>query len=259
MTQVIIDGDIFLYQCAFAAEREVCWDENEEFYTLFGELGPACRAFEGQVTSVLKIIGVKDYLICFTGKNVFRKSYDTAYKANRAGKRKPVVLSPLRDYIIKAHPTKRVDNLEADDLLGLLAGQSDIMVTSDKDLLTVPGLHFDPKIGSRGVVQVTPHEAIYTHFLQTLMGDSVDNIKGCPRIGPVTARKKLHAGPPSEMWEQVINLFSTAGLSEEYALTQARLTYILRGDDFDFTTNTVRDWEPGLYNQYDRTTPALDH
>jgi DNA polymerase-1 len=256
-SKIIIDGDIFLYQCAFASETEVCWDAGKNFYTLYGELGPAQRAFSEQVDKVVSTVGVDDFIICFSGKDIFRKKLDPEYKANRSGKRKPVVLVPLREYIMEKYRSMAVPHLEADDLLGILAQEDDIMVTSDKDLQTVPGLHYDPrseaKKGESGVFQIKPHEAIYHHLIQTLTGDSTDNIKGCPKVGPVTARKKLRAAPPSDMWSQVVGIFEESGMNEEYAITQARLTYILRGDDYDFRTGNINHWTPETYNEYDRT------
>jgi hypothetical protein len=50
-----------------------------------------------------------------------------------------------------------------------------------------------------------------------------------------------------------VGIFEESGMNEEYAITQARLTYILRGDDYDFRTGNINHWTPETYNEYDRT------
>lgn len=252
-TRLIIDGDIFLYQQAFAAETEICWDEENELWTLYGELPQARAGFEESISKVQEVTGIKDYIVCFTGKKVFRLDLLPEYKVNRSGKRKPVLINPLRDYIRDKHPSMTVPHLEADDLLGCLAGPRDIMVSSDKDLQTVPGMHFNPNDPLRGVEQIVPLEAAYNHFIQTLTGDSVDNFKGCPGVGAVTARKLVPAGPPREMWNSVVEAFAKKGLDESHALTQARMAYILRGNDYNFTTNEITHWTPENYSEQDRS------
>lgn len=252
-SRIIIDGDIFLYRASFGAESEVCWDTSEDFWTLYGDLNEAKSSFNEQVQRVIETVGISDICICFSGRDIFRKKFFEAYKANRIGKRKPVLLKPLRDAIEAKYNCLTIQHLEADDLLGLIAKEGDIMCSSDKDLLTVPGMHYNPMQSERGVIQVTPHEAIYTHFIQTLCGDTADNFKGCPGVGVMTARKKMLVAPPGEMWKTVVSLFEAAGLTEDDALVQARLSYILRGDDYDFITGQINLWTPEKYNEHDRT------
>jgi len=252
-TRLIIDGDIFLYRASFGAESEVCWDSSKDFWTLYGDLNEAKSSFNEQVQKVQETTGVDDVLICFSGRDIFRKDFFPEYKANRSGKRKPVLLAPLREAITAKYSCLTIQHLEADDLLGIVATEGDIMCSSDKDLMTVPGLHYNPAQSERGVIQVTPHEAVYTHFIQTLCGDTADNFKGCPGVGVMTAKRKMLVAPPSEMWSTVVSLFEDAGLTPEDALTQARLSYILRGGDYDFVTGNINLWTPERYNEYDRT------
>lgn len=166
------------------------------------------------------------------------------YKANRANSRKPVVYNPLKDFIRQRWETVEYPRLEADDILGIMSNSRDIMVSSDKDLLTVPGKHLNPEKLEQGVVGVTKEQAYYHHMTQTLVGDSTDNYKGCPGVGPVAAKKLLDGLSPSEMWPAVVARYAKSKLSEDHALTQARLAHILLPGEYDCRSQEVSLWNP---------------
>lgn len=134
----------------------------------------------------------------------FRHELFADYKAHR-----PPMPDELRSQIEPLHqvvealglPLLMVPGVEADDVLGSLAMQSEqqvIIATSDKDLAqlvneriqlidTMSNRQLDPA----GVVEkfgVTPAQII--DFL-ALTGDSSDNIPGVPKCGPKTAAKWL--------------------------------------------------------------------
>ena len=83
-------------------------------------------------------------------------------------------------------------------------------------------------------------------MIQTLTGDQVDNIKGCPTVGEVKARRILapHMHSYKEMWEAVVDTFKKNGLSEKVALMEARMARILRASDYDFKTKKPILWSP---------------
>ena len=98
----------------------------------------------------------------------------------------------------------RVEGVEADDVIGTLAdrasraGLTTVISTSDKDMAqlvderttlinTMTGVASDPD-GVRKKFGVSP--AQFVDYL-ALVGDSVDNIPGVPRVGPKTAVKWL--------------------------------------------------------------------
>ena len=45
-------------------------------------------------------------------------------------------------------------------------------------------------------------------------------------------------------WQHVLKAYAKAGLSEEEALTQARVARICRSNDYDFKTKQVILWSP---------------
>ena len=82
--------------------------------------------------------------------------------------------------------------------------------------------------------------------MQTLTGDQVDNIKGCPTVGKVKAERILapHKSSYKNMWNAVVETFKKNGLSEKVALQEARMTRILRAEDYNFKTKKPILWSP---------------
>ena len=132
--------------------------------------------------------------------------------------------------------------LEADDTLGILATNGEysrnIIVSVDKDMLTIPCEYYN--MDKEVTETVDTKLADYMHLYQTLVGDSTDNYKGCPGVGPKKAADILKI--PS--WSRVVTAIKQAGLTEEDALVQARVARILRANEYNFETGEVISWEP---------------
>ena len=118
----------------------------------------------------------------------------------------PIIKDILRAYRI---PILEVSGYEADDVIGTLAHQADqqgiktYMMTPDKDygqLVTENALIYRPKFGDKEF-EVMGIERVKEKFgierpeqiidLLGLMGDSSDNIPGCPGVGEKTAQKLI--------------------------------------------------------------------
>lgn len=177
-----------------------------------------------KVLTHYKYEGEYKVILAFTDKNNFRKKILPSYKANRAGKRKPLGYFKVRDWLMENYYCKIIENLEADDVIGLIATSSNaIIVSGDKDFKSVPGKFYD--FCRDEFYEISEEEANYNHLYQNLVGDTADNYKGCPGVGPVSAKKILDANPT---WEAVVEQFKKKGLTEEDALVQARVAFILR-------------------------------
>lgn len=246
----LIDGDILIHRVAAGAEEITAWDED--FWTLHSELEPAVERLDEWVAEIEKVAGVKKsrFALSDSSTPVFRKDVYPGYKANRKDARKPVCFSGLKAHAREAYDSFSKPGLEADDVLGIFQTRSipgsTVIVTSDKDLLTIPGWHLDPlKLGD-GMFWVSPEEAQRTHMVQTLTGDTTDNIPGCPGYGPKKSDRVVPESGASlvDMWEAVSDCFIKAGLTPDDALLNARLTRILHAEDFDFKTGKPILWEP---------------
>ena len=115
------------------------------------------------------------------------------YKGTRKGS-KPLHYDNLTAYMINCHPCVVAEGCEADDLLAREQRDDTIICTRDKDLRMVAGNHFgwlcgkQPQYGPR---VVSEEEGFRFFCTQLLTGDTVDNIPGLPRVGPVKAASIL--------------------------------------------------------------------
>lgn len=137
----------------------------------------------------------------------FRKELYPEYKANRSAP--PEDLVPQFGLIRQATqafniPCIEMEGFEADDLIATFARQAEklgahtTIISSDKDLMQLVSDHIsmydsmkDRQIGVADVIEkwgVAPEKMI---DLQSLAGDSTDNIPGVPGIGPKTAAQLL--------------------------------------------------------------------
>jgi len=181
-----------------------------------------------------------------TDTNNFRKDVLPTYKANRKDKRKPMVLNALRQYVMEKHNGVIWKNLEADDVLGIMAteptDEKRIVVSIDKDLKQIPSL-----ISVDGcTIKETPLKlADYWFMIQTLSGDATDGYTGLPTVGVKTAEKlisKYTNVPILDLWKIVIGLYKDKGFTEKEALQQARVARILRHGEYNKNTGEIKLW-----------------
>ena len=237
MTLLLIDGDIIAYKAATSAETPINWGDG--LWTLHAFEQDVEIRLADQIDKLVDEAPVQDCIVALSDKENYRKELAPYYKANRTNTRKPMLLQWARDYIISNYNTIIYRRLEADDVLGILgtANPDTIIWSEDKDLLTIPAKHWL----NGEVVTITEEEAKYNFYYQTLVGDSTDNYKGCPSIGPATANKLLS---PDCSWSTVVAAFKSKGLSEEVAIENARLARILRNGEYDTDTGEVKLWQP---------------
>lgn len=183
-------------------------------------------------------------------RRYWRHDLFSGYKSNRTG-RAPIILLEVKKHLETAYNSFVRPGLEADDILGILSTHPTlggkgrkVIVSTDKDFKTIPGLFFD--MGKGTLLTITEEDADYWHMMQTLMGDQTDGYPGCPGVGVKTAEKILKPtiGHPAGMWQSVLQAFGKKDMNEKAALTQARLARICRAGDYDFKKRKVILWEP---------------
>ncbi|MDT8900639.1 hypothetical protein [Anaeroselena agilis] len=253
MLTLLVDGDMIVFEICSAIEVPTCWPcedgEPGDLWTLHADAAEAKAKVDDRVQSLVERVlrkvkhkGDYEIVLCFTDETNFRKRILPTYKANRAGKRKPVCYYGVREWIKQNYKAYQRPGLEADDCMGILmtsAKNKTILLSGDKDFKSVPGMFYDFK---KDVLhETTVEEANYWHLYQTLIGDVADNYKGCPGVGPVAAEKILAKGAT---WDVVLGVFTSRGLSEVEALTQARVARILRKEDYDFNKKEPILWTP---------------
>jgi len=150
--------------------------------------------------------------VCFDPKGgTFRHREFPTYKAQREAQPEDITLAvPYIKRLIEAYniPIIEVPDYEADDVIGTLALKADetgefetFMLTPDKDYAQLVSAHsriFKPKSFGPGYEILGVPEVLAKYEIKRtdqiidllgLMGDTADNIPGCPGVGPKTAQK----------------------------------------------------------------------
>jgi len=248
MTTLLIDGDILAFQAASATETPVKWDDD--LWTLHASEADGQRHIKDAMVSIQKATGCTAMRVFLTGKKNYRTDILESYKGNRKDTRKPMTLKPLKDWLIAEYDAVLEEPYEADDLIGIAAttDTDTIIVSEDKDFLCVPCKLYNPRHKDRGVVTVTLAAADHYFYSQVLTGDTADNYKGCPQVGPVKAEKILDKAE-GDYWPAVVEAFEKAGLGVDDALVQARCARILRTEDLTPNESEPPLWNPPALNQ----------
>jgi DNA polymerase-1 len=210
---ILVDGSSFIFRAYHALPP------------LTSPKGMTTNAILGVSNMLRKLIADyhTDYIaVVFDAPGkTFRNALFEAYKAHR-----PPMPDDLRVQIEPLHNLVRLMGLplimepgvEADDVMGALAKQAVeqgfevIISTGDKDMAQLVNEHIilentmsNSRMDVQGVIEkfgVRPDQIV--DYL-ALMGDSVDNIPGVPKVGPKTAAKWL------EQYGTLENLMASAG------------------------------------------------
>jgi len=236
---LLIDADYIVYKCCAAVETEI--DFGEDLIVVTSNFSEAYEYVERELNTIASDLGCFDDSILFFSDSVnFRKSIDPAYKGHRNRKKpcgyKRVINKLKEEYHVVVMPT-----LEADDAIGIYATKEPghIVCSPDKDMRQIPGDLYDL---TDGVVTVEPEEGRRWHLIQTMSGDQTDGYGGVPGIGIKRAIALFEK--EGYTWDTVVKAFAEKDLSEDVALTNARLAKILQVTDYDFTNKEPRLWSP---------------
>lgn len=242
--RLLFDADIIAFKAAAATEQPINWGDG--IWTLHGYEQDVIDHAMSYMQSVADKLDTQDVLLFLTGANNWRKDILPSYKSNRKDTRKPLMLPFIRQFMVDNLGATIVDTFEADDLLGIEATSTDdcIIVSEDKDLKTIPAMVYNPQKDDAPVL-ITEFTAAWNHMFQTLTGDSTDGYSGCPKVGPVAAKKILQdIDQVEDLWPAVVAAFKKQNLSEEVALQQAQVARICHASDFDKETGKVIPWTP---------------
>lgn len=203
-TLFLLDAYALIYRAYYAFIRT-------PRYTSGGLNTSAILGFTNVLLEVLEKQNPSHIAVVFDPKgNTFRHKEFEEYKAQRPPMPDDIRIAvPYIKRIIEGFriPCLSVDGYEADDVIGTLAKKAEgdgfqvFMMTPDKDfaqLVTENIFMFKPKRGGKeeeiwGVEEVKSafgvENPIQVIDILGLMGDSADNIPGCPGIGPKNAEK----------------------------------------------------------------------
>lgn len=197
---VLVDGSSYLFR-AFYALPDLRSTSGHPTGAIRGVISMLRRLAKDYPTSPLAVV------FDAPGKT-FRDDMYEQYKANRSSMPDDLreQIAPLHE-MIKAMglPFVMVEGVEADDVIGTYAAQATasqkhtVISTGDKDMaqlvtpfVTLVNTMTETTMDAAGVVEkfgVNPEQIV--DYL-ALMGDTVDNIPGVPKVGPKTAAKWLN-------------------------------------------------------------------
>ena len=196
---VLVDGMGYLFRAFYALPP---------LTTSGGEPTGAVRGVLSMLYKLLDEYEPERVAVVFDAPGkTFRDDLYSEYKANRPPFPPDLraQIEPLLEAVdAMGLAVLRIEGVEADDVIGTLAekasraGLTTVISTSDKDMAqlvdertslinTMTGVAMDPA-GVREKFGVTPEQIV--DYL-ALVGDTVDNIPGVPKVGPKTAAKWL--------------------------------------------------------------------
>lgn len=235
---VLVDGDIVAYRCAASAE------------TLPSEVAEQ-RAVD-LIRRIQYELEAQDVQVYLGGSRNFRDEIWAGYKANRT-QPKPQWLFNVRNAIQESFRTETCDGYEADDGLGLEAtkiGDGAVIASLDKDLLQIPGWHYQWEFGgttstgkqwNRPAVYhcISPFQGSRNLYRQIILGDGADNIPGydgktrstCPQFIQKLMLPLEDMTTEKEMYDYVSTLYTDMNIMHR----NAQLLYILREEGVYWT------------------------
>ena len=229
----LIDADIVAYRCAAVTK-----EEHESV---------ALIQVEEMIKRILETTKADSYISYITGPNNFRYKVNPEYKANRKDVEKPPHLQACKDFIVKHWNGFVTDGYEADDGMGMAQTKETVICSIDKDMLMIPGLHFNfvGKKDPSGVyvpffTEIDQLEGIKQLYRQMIIGDPTDNIFGVKGIGKVGAAKEIdHLETEQEMIETVALLY---GLDLERFIMNADCLWIWRNMNEKYSDRKDVPW-----------------
>lgn len=268
-TLILVDGSYYLFRAYHALPDTLTSPDGKPTNALYGVIN--------MLRKLRRDYGSAYFAVVFdaSGRS-FRNDLYADYKANRPPPPEDLVaqIPPLHELIrALGIPLLVIDDVEADDVIATLAtrasaaGMQTIISSGDKDLaqlvddritvINTMNSHTYDAEGVRAKFGVEPDQIV--DYL-ALVGDSIDNIPGVPKVGPKTAAKWLQQyGSLDTIMEHADEIPGKVGESLRASLDQLPLSRelaTLKLDvDLPLDFNVLRPDEPDrkqLHELYQR-------
>jgi len=193
------------------------------------------------IANALNVSRCDAYYMFLSDSPYFRHEVNKEYKAKRPTS-KLLYLKEIKEYLKSNFGGVSYPGLEADDLNAYVMIQANktpsntyINMSIDKDVLkSVWGKWFNFKKFESG--ETSRQDATRFIFIQTLMGDSTDNIKGIPGVGEKKAEKLLETTNDIGLMRSIVlNTYCTHFKSSAVGIYEFqknfRQVYLLRNNE----------------------------
>lgn len=196
----LVDSDTPIFSAALSAEDNESW--------------VATSRLDKTIENILSSVGCTDYKLFVSGEANFRKILYPDYKSNRT-QPTPKWRDTCKQHLIEKWGAIEAHGCEADDYCGIYQTQDTIICGIDKDLLQIPGKHFQWEITRKGVtvrasqfIEISEVDGYRNFYKQMLTGDTSDNIIGIAGIGPKKAAKFIdHLVNEDDMIQTTIEFY----------------------------------------------------
>ncbi|NQU85909.1 MAG: DNA polymerase I, partial [Mariniphaga sp.] len=262
----LLDAFALIYRSYFAFIRN----------PRFNSSGLNTSAMLGFTNTLMQVLETEkpDYIgVAFdVSRKTFRNDMYEAYKAHREEMPEDLRKSiPYIRNIIKAFniPILELEGFEADDIIGTLSKEAEkkgfqtYMMTPDKDYAQLVSDNiFMYKPGKAGNdAEVWDIEKIQENFgidnpeqvidILGLMGDSADNIPGCPGIGPKNAQKLIaQYGSIKGLYEHINEIKGKQKENletyKDQVLLSRKLAVIILDVPFEFNPENLKKESPNI-------------
>lgn len=209
---LLVDGDIVAFRCAASvepstkAEPRTLTQEETNF-----EREIAIARCDTLMRELIHTTGADNYQCFLSGKGNFRYDVYPDYKANRKDTIDPRFRKDCKDFLVSEWHAIYSEGCEADDLLGIAQTEDSVIASIDKDLLMIPGQHYNWVKDEQQFVDGI--DGIKHLYKQMLIGDKADNIFGVVGLGKVKSAKIIdHLETEEEMIAEVFDLYEEDAL-----------------------------------------------
>lgn len=249
--KALIDGDIVAYRCSASCMPTKAKPVEEP-------LEEALTRVDFLMARILEETSADEHLVAIGGDGNYRNSIYPAYKANRVGKPRPTHLATCKNYIQEKWNTQVTVGIEADDLLGIEQADDTVICSIDKDLLQIPGKHYN--FVKQQHYYVDELSGLRSFYKQIITGDASDNVPGfdgalrttTPQFVQTLLEPLDLCFDEDEMYRYVRDLYGdTWSWSEDWETklhTNAKLLFIQRKER--------KMWEPPFLGQMEENTAS---
>jgi len=272
------DGDVFTFQAAAASEYVQRFGST---YHVMAEFDAAQRHYHSNIKQIMAETKASLFIntLSCPSRRYWRHDVMPTYKAGRGkeyGVSGPICLADLKDWSAGEFETYRWKNMEADDVMGILATDPEflpdytkVIVSIDKDMKTIPTHIFNPDKDYQPWLQ-SKEDALLWFLAQAIGGDTTDGYSGVtgmstesasaflsspwyweaydhtfksgPRKG--TSEERWRKAEPRSTWENILSLYAKSGQTEEEAIKNAQVARICHHEDYNQSTGELTLWSP---------------
>jgi 5'-3' exonuclease len=177
----------------------------------------------------------------------FRYNINPDYKANRKDKVDPRHREACKAFLIQEYNAITTTYGEGDDALGVHQTEDTIIASIDKDLLMIPGHHWN--FVKEEYKEVSELDGLKAFYRQMLIGDPSDGIKGIDGIGKVKAAKLIdHLNEEYEMRNVVQNYYIESEGGMNRFNMNANCLWIMRNEKETYSKRMDSRESSLLYN-----------